>query len=160
MSFIRIMFFIGFLILISGCGLSQDRLSAGKKFGNISVETPNTRFNLILKKNLKRTFNNKSDNITKFILKSEISFASSDTLSVNGLNVLKSTKATVTYSLIDLKSGETIKAGSIVTFPALSASSSSLYSNDVSLEQIKERLSLSSAKKLYMYIKLILQKLS
>ena len=160
MSFIKIQFFIGFLILISGCTFYQDKLYTAKKLENISIETPNTKFNIILKKHLNRIFNHKHNNVGKFILKSEISFTSSDTLSVSGLNELKSTKATIKYTLIELKSSKTVKSGSVVTFPALSASSSSLYSNDVSLEHIKERLSISSAKKLYMHIKLIIQKLN
>ena len=160
MSFIKLKFFISFLFLINACGFSQDKMSTIKNLEKISIETPNNRFNLILKKHLKRVFNYKPDNVKEFILKSEISFISSNTLSVSGLNNLKSTKGTVAYNLIDLKSGKTIKSGSIVTFPALSASSSSLYSNDLSLEHIKERLILSSAKKLHMHIKLIIQKLN
>ena len=93
-------------------------------------------------------------------MKSKISFITSNTLTLSGLDVLKSTKGTVNYSLIDLQSGQTIKSGSIVTFPSLSGSSNSLYINDVSLDHVKERLSLSSAKKLYMHIKLITQKLN
>ena len=160
MSFIKVKFFISLLILISGCGFSQDKLYTKKKFENIRIETPKTKFNLTFKKHLNRAFNYNPSSFTKFILKSEILFSSSDTLSVSALNVLKSTKGTITYSLINLQSGKTIKSGSIVTFPALSASSSSLYSNDLSLEHIKERLSLSSAQKLYMHIKLIMQKLN
>ena len=160
MLFIKIKFFISFLILISGCGFSQDNLSTNTKFENIRIETPNTKFNLTFKKHLDRAFNYNPSSVTKFILKSEISFTSRETLSVSGLNVLKFTKGTVTFSLIDLKSGKTVKSGSIVTFPALSESSSSLYTKDVSLEHIKERLTLSSAKKLYMHIKLIIQKLN
>ena len=160
MSLIQIKIFISFLILITGCSFPQNNLPTTKQFENISIVTPSTKFNLILKKHLNRTFKNKPSNVTKFILKSEILFTSSNTLSSGGLNELKSTKGTVKYSLIDLKSGKTIKSGSINTFPALSKSSSSLYSNNLSLEQIKERLSLHSAKKLYMHIKLIIQKLN
>jgi hypothetical protein len=89
-----------------------------------------------------------------------MSFTSNETLSVSGLNVLQSTKGTVQYSLIDSKSGKILRSGSVVTFPALSSSSSSLYTNDVSLQHIKERLILSSAKKLYLKIKLIMKKLN
>ena len=160
MFFIKIKFFIIFLILIGGCTFSQNTLINKKKFNNIVIETPNNKFNLIFKKNLYRVFYNQSETAPKFILKSKISFISSDALSSSGLNVMKSTKGTVTYSLIDIKSGKNIKSGSIITFPALSSSSKSLYSNDESLEHIKERLSLSSAKKLYMHIKLIIQKLN
>ena len=73
MSFIKIKFFISLLILINGCGISQDKSSTKKKFENIRVETPNTKFDLMLKKHLNRTFNYKPTNVTKFILKSKIS---------------------------------------------------------------------------------------
>ena len=42
-----------------------------KKFENIKIETPNTKYNLIFKKHLNRTFNYKPSNVTKFILKSK-----------------------------------------------------------------------------------------
>jgi hypothetical protein len=160
MFFIKIKFFIVFLILISGCGVSQIALNKPTIFKNINIETTNTKFDIILKKHLKRMFYNQPSNFEKFILKAKISFSSSDTLSVNGLNVLNSTKGTVKYSLIDLRADKIIKSGSIVSFPALSSSSSSLYSKDVSLEHIKERLCLISAQKLYMHVKLIVQKLN
>ena len=159
MLFVRINIFISFLILISGCGFSDKELTKINSIENIIIETPNTKFNLILKRNLKRVFVNQTSTTPELKLMANISFSSSNSLSTSGLNTLKSSKGTVTYSLIDLKSGKTIKSGSIVTFPALSASSSSLYSNDISLEHIKERLSLSSSQKLYMHIKLIMQKL-
>ena len=159
MLLVKINIFISILIFISGCGLSHNKLTKTNNIESVVIKVPNTKFNIILKKNLRRTFVNKASTAAKYVLETNISFTSSDTLSVSGLNVLKTTKGTVTYSLIDLKSAKTIKSGSIVTFPALSSSSSSLYSNDVSLEHIKERLCLSSAKKLYMHIKLIMQKL-
>ena len=94
----------------------------------------------------------------QILLKAEISFSSAETLSVSGTSVLKTTKATITYSLIHEGSKLLIKSGSISTFPALSSSSNSLYSNEKSVENIKERLSLSSAKKLYILTKMILRK--
>ena len=80
-------------------------------------------------------------------------------MSVSGLAVLNSTKAVVRYSLVDNSSNTLIKSGSIKTFPALSSSSNSLYSNEESLKHIKERLSQSSAYKLYLLTKVILRKL-
>ena len=56
-------------------------------------------------------------------------------------------KATIKYSLSDSKSGKILRSGSVVTFPALSSSSNSLYTNDVSLQHIKERLILNFSKK-------------
>ena len=160
MLFLKIKIFIVFSIIISGCGFSDSKFTETKKIENIIIETPNNKLNIILKKYLKRSFNNKPEIEAKFILKSNISITSNDALSSSGLNVLKSTKGKVEYSLINIKSGQIVKSGSIITFPVISSSSSSLYSNDVSLEHIKERLSLSSAKKLYMHLKLIMQKLN
>ena len=53
-----------------------------------------------------------------------------------------------------------IESGSIFTNPTLSSSSSSLYSQQKSIEHIKERLVKSSAKSLFMRINIILRKLS
>jgi len=160
MFFIKIKVFICFLLLLSGCEFSKYQSTNLKYTHNINIETPNNKYDMLLKKHLDRLFNNQPKKDTNFILKSNISFTSNETLSVSGLNVLQSTKGTVHYSLIDLKSGKILRSGSIVTFPALSSSSSSLYTNDVSLQHIKERLILSSAKKLYLKIKLIMKKLN
>ena len=160
MFFIKIKVFICFLLLLSGCEFSKYQSKNLKYTHNINIETPNNKYDILLKKHLDRLFNNQPKKDTNFILKSNISFTSNETLSVSGLNVLQSTKGTVQYSLIDSKSGKILRSGSVVTFPALSSSSSSLFTNDVSLQHIKERLSLSSAKKLYLKIKLIMKKLN
>jgi len=160
MFFIRIKVFICFLLLLSGCEFSKYQSTNLKYIHNINIETPNNKYDMLLKKNLDRLFNNQPKKDTNFILKSNISFTSNETLSVSGLNVLQSTKGTVQYSLIDTKSGKVLRSGSLVTFPALSSSSNSLYTNDVSLQHIKERLIFTSAKKLYLKIKLIMKKLN
>ena len=124
----------------------------------ITIDTPDDKYNIIFREYLKRNFNNKKSLKPQILLKANISFSSEETLSVSGTSVLKSTKANITYSLIDKNSNLLIKSGSINTFPALSSSSSSLYSNEKSIENIKERLTLSSAKKLYILTKMILRK--
>ena len=124
----------------------------------ITIDTPDDKYNLSFREYLKRNFNNQKSLKPHILLKTKISFSSDETLSVSGTSVLKSTKANITYSLIDKNSKFLIKSGSINTFPALSSSSNSLYSNEKSIENIKERLSLSSAKKLYILTKMILRK--
>ena len=124
----------------------------------ITIDTPNDQYNIIFREYLKRNFNNKKSLKPQILLKANISFTSDETLSVSGTSVLKSTKANTTYSLIDKNSNLLIKSGLINTFPALSSSSNSLYSNEKSIENIKERLSLSSAKKLFILTKMILRK--
>ena len=53
----------------------------------------------LFKENLKRHFKNKNNVEKNFILKTKINFQSTDTLSVSGQNVLKSTKAKISYEL-------------------------------------------------------------
>ena len=146
------------LIILSGCGFSK--LNNLEINNNILIQTPDDKYNTVFKEHLKRAFNIQNSSNIKYLLKSEISFTGSDTLSVSGLNALNSTYADANYSLVEAKSNKIIISGSIKTFPALSSSSSSIYSNEMSIKHIKERLSLSSAKKIHMRLNLMLQKLN
>ena len=160
MFFIKKAIFPFLILSIIGCVSNNNvKISPFDEMA-ITIDTPNDKYNIIFREYLKRNFNNKKSPKPQILLKANISFTSDETLSVSGLNVLQSTKGTVQYSLIDSKSGKILRSGSVVTFPALSSSSSSLYTNDVSLKHIKERLILSSAKKLYLKIKLIMKKLN
>ena len=158
MFFIKKAIFLFLILSIIGCvSNNNDKVSPFYEMA-ITIDTPNDKYNIIFKEYLKRNFNNKKSAKPQIILKASISFTSDETLSVSGISVLKSTKANTTYSLIDKNSNLLIKSGSINTFPALSSSSNSLYSNEKSIENIKERLSLSSAKKLFILTKMILRK--
>ena len=150
--------FIIFLLLVSGCGFSN--LNKLTNYNNIYIETPDDKYNILFKNSLKKAFNINNYLETKYVLRSNISFSSSETLSVGGSDSLNSTFAIASYSLIESKSNKIISSGSIKTFPALSSSSSSIYSNDMSIQHIKERLSFSAAKGIYMRLNLILQKLN
>ena len=148
-----------FLILsIVGCASNNYIKVSSIDEITITIDTPSDKYNLIFREYLKRNFNNIKSLKPQILLKANISFTSNETLSVSGTSVLKSTKANIKYSLIDKNSKLLIKSGSINTFPALSSSSNSLYSNEKSIENIKERLSLSSAKKLFILTKMILRK--
>ena len=158
MFFIKKAIFLFLILSIIGCASNNYIKVSSIDEITITVDTPTDKYNLIFREYLKRSFNNKKSVKPQIILKANISFSSDETLSVSGTSVLKSTKANITYSLIDKNSKLLIKSGSINTFPALSSSSNSLYSNEKSIENIKERLSLSSAKKLYILTKMILRK--
>ena len=145
---------------MSSCTLNNLNNELDKKQINISIETPSDKYNIIFKEKLKRLLNSKQEHKSEFILNTSISFNSTETLSVGGLNVLQSTTAVVTYSLKRKSSDVLIKSGSIKTFPALSSSSKSLYSGEKSIEHIKERLSVSSANKLYLVLKVKLSRLN
>ena len=158
MFFIKKVIFLFLFLSIIGCASNNYIKVSSIDEITITVDTPTDKYNLIFREYLKRSFNNKKSVKPQIILKANISFSSDETLSVSGTSVLKSTKANITYSLIDKNSKLLIKSGSINTFPALSSSSNSLYSNEKGIENIKERLSLSSAKKLFILTKMILRK--
>ena len=153
------LFFLILTILISGCAINNFEKIENINNYSIEVDTPNDNYNVYFKENLKRFFHI-SDNKTKYLLKTRITFESTNTLSVSGQNVLESTKARIDYQLINQNTNVDVKSGSFNTFPALSSSSSSLYTNEKSIEHIKERLTKSSAKSLYMRINIIIRRLS
>ena len=159
MFFIKKIFVFLLLIFTFGCASYNINKTNSINLRTVSIETPSDRYNVIFKEYLKRKFDNKKNIKPIIILKTDISFTSNKTMSVGGLVVLNSTKAVVRYSLVNNGSNTLIKSGSIKTFPALSSSSNSLYSNQESLKHIKERLSQSSANKLYLLTKVILRKL-
>ena len=150
--------FLLFMIIV-GCATENITKFNSINEKGISIDTPNNKYNVLFKEYLKRKFNNEKKLKTHFILKADISFDSNETLSVRGLSALNSTSAVVKYSLIDSNSNFLIKSGSIKSFPTLSSLSNSLYSNERSLNHIKERLSQSLANKLYVLTNVILRKL-
>ena len=160
MFFIKKAIFLFLILSIIGCASNNYIKVSPIDEITITIDTPTDKYNIIFKEYLKRNFNNEKKLKPQILLKTEISFSSTETLSVSGTSVLKSTKAIITYSLIDEASKLLIKSGSINTFPALSSSSNSLYSNEKSIENIKDRLSKISAKKLYILTKMILRKLN
>ena len=126
----------------------------------VEIETPEDKYNTYFSENLKHLFYNKNNGDALFLLKTKINFQSTETLSVSGLNILRSTKANISYELSNKETNLIIKSGSFDTLPSLSSSSSSLYSREKSIEHIKERLAQISAKSLYMQITIILRRLS
>ena len=151
--------FICLIILISGC--TSNNLEKIKNINNYSVEveTPNDDYNVYFKKDLKSFFHVNDSNL-KYLLKTSITFKSTETLSVSWQNVLKSTKARIDYRLTNKNTNVILESGSFNTFPALSSSSNSLYTKEKSIKHIKERLTKSSAKSLYTRINIIIRRLS
>ena len=158
MFFFKKLFFLSILFLINGCTLNNFEKIQNIDNYSIEVDTPNDNYNLHFKENLKRFFYI-SDNETKYLLKTKITFNSTETLSVSGQNILKSTKARIDYQLTDKDTNVIVKSGSFNTFPALSSFSNSLYTQEKSIEHIMERLTKSSAKSLYTRINIIIRRL-
>ena len=152
--------FIILIILFSGCSLNNSYHQ--NELGNVSIliETPSDRDNVLLRENLKRLINANQKSQSKYKLDASISYNSTETLSVRGLNVLNSTKAIINYRLIEIDTEKVIKSGSFNSFPALSSSSSSLYSNEIARGHIKDRLNLISAQKMKLILKVTLSRLN
>ena len=159
MFILKKLVFLSLIILISGCTLNNFEKIQNINNYSIEVDTPNDNYNVHFKENLKRLFHI-GDNKTKYLLKTTITFETTKSLSVSGQNVLKSTKASVYYQLTNKNTNVVVKSGSFNTFPALSSSSNSLYTQEKSIEYIKERLTKSSAKSLYTRIIIIIRRLS
>ena len=152
--------FIILIILLSNCSINNLNENGMLNNVGVHIETPTDKDNVLLKENLRRLIKSNQNSKFKYILKAKISYNSYETLSVRGLNVLNSTKAIVIYSIVESSNGNMIKSGSFTSFPALSSLSSSLYSNEKSTEQIKDRLNLSSAEKLNLLLKINLSRLN
>ena len=158
MFILKKLFFISLIILISSCTLNNfDKVRKVDNF-SIEIETPNDKYNVYFKENLKRFFH-VGNNKPKYILNTKITFETTKTQSVSGQNILKSTKARIDYQLKN-KNTNAVKSGFINTFPALSSSSNSLYTQEKGINHIKERLTKSSAKSLYKHIRIIIRRLS
>ena len=156
--------FKNFLVIISflfiyGCASKNPNFVNNNDINSVSIETDGDKYNILFKENLKRLFKTKNNVDFKFKLLASISFSSSDTLSVGGLNDLTRTVASVSYKLYNFKSNKLIKSGSLKSFPALGSTSSSLYASDTNLKHIKERLNISVSKKLYMHLIVLLRRL-
>ena len=152
--------FIILIILLSGCSLNNSYHQ--NELGDVSIliETPSDRDNVLLRENLTRLINTNQKSQSKYKLDASISYNSSETLSVRGLNVLNSTKAIIKYRLVEISTQKIIKAGSFNSFPALNSSSSSLYSNEISKGHVKDRLNLISAQKMKLILKVTLSRLN
>ena len=148
-----------FITILSAC--SVNNLQHKNKLNNLSIliETPSDRDNVLLKENLRRLINSNEISQIKYKLIAAISFRNTETLSVRGLQVLNSSKAVINYTIIENNNGNLIKSGSFVSFPALNSASNSLYSNEVAKVQIKDRLNLLSAKKMYTILQITLGRL-
>ena len=160
MFFFKKIIIISFIFLINGCYTNNLKEISDRNHFSVEILTDNDKYNILFKENLKRFFSSKYNPHKKYKLNTTITFQSTNTLSVSGTNVLNSTKASINYYLKNNDTNKIIVSGFFNTFPALSSSSSSLYTQQKSIDHIKERLIKSSAKSLYMRINIIISKLS
>lgn len=155
----KILLICSFFFIIS-CSLSNKNLPVNSNINLISIETPNDRDNILFNEYLKRAFKPINDLSHKFLLETSISYSTTNALSISGLNSLNRTTAIVNYKLYSKETNKLIKSGSINSFTSIGSTSSSLYTNDINLKFIKERLNLNASIKLKNYLNIILRRLS
>lgn len=155
----KILLICSFFFIIS-CSLSNKNLPVNSNINLISIETPNDRDNILFNEYLKRAFKPINDVSHKFLLETSISYSTTNALSISGLNSLNRTTAIVNYKLYSKETNKLIKSGSINSFTSIGSTSSSLYTNDINLKFIKERLNLNASIKLKNYLNIILRRLS
>ena len=155
----KILLICSFFFIIS-CSLSNKNLPVNSNINLISIETPNDRDNILFNEYLKRTFKPISGVSHKFLLETSISYSITNALSISGLNSLNRTTAIVNYKLYSKETNKLIKSGSINSFTSIGSTSSSLYTNDINLKFVKERLNLNASIKLKNYLNIILRRLS
>ena len=155
----KILLICSFFFIIS-CSLSNKNLPVNSNINLISIETPNDRDNILFNEYLKRAFKPINDVSHKFLLETSISYSITNALSISGLSSLNRTTAIVNYKLYSKETNKLIKSGSINSFTSIGSTSSSLYTNDINLKFVKERLNLNASIKLKNYLNIILRRLS
>ncbi|MDA0764936.1 MAG: hypothetical protein O3A39_10915 [Proteobacteria bacterium] len=155
----KILLICSFFFIIS-CSLSNKNLPVNSNINLITIETPNDRDNILFNEYLKRAFKPISDVSHKFLLKATISYSVTNALFKSGLDSLDKTTAIVNYQLYSKETNKLIKSGSLNSFTSFGSTSSSLYTNDINLKFVKERLNLNASIKLKNYLNMILRRMS
>ena len=155
----KILLFCTFFFIIS-CSLSNRNISVNSNINLITIETANDKDNILFNEYLKRAFKPINDVPHKFLLETSISYSITNALSISGLSSLNRTTAIVNYKLYSKETNKLIKSGSINSFTSIGSTSSSLYTNDINLKFVKERLNLNASIKLKNYLNIILRRLS
>ena len=155
----KILLICSFFFIFS-CSLSNKNLPVNSNINLITIQTPNDRDNVLFNEYLKRAFKPISDVSHKYLLETSISYSITNALSISGLDSLNRTTAIVNYKLYSKVTNKLIKSGSLNSFTSFGSTSSSLYTNDINLKFVKERLNLNASIKLKNYLNIILRRLS
>ena len=147
------------ILFINGCVSSNNNFNNLNKISFSGSNKLKSYDDYVFQEHLKRIFKTEIDKPKMYSLKTSIIFESSNALTSINLTTLTKTQATVTFEIYDLKTQKILKSGSIKSSPAIGSTSSSLFSNDINLKHIRERLNKSLALKLSKYLNLIIPKL-
>ena len=114
----------------------------------VDLIVPQEKYSMILKHHFYKNFNDYDKNLTKYTIETNLSFNSSNALSVGGNKELYIVKGTLDFKIFNKLKTKIIKSGSISS-SINTGNVSSLYSVDENNNFVRERLSKYLASKLY-----------
>ena len=141
----KIILLISIVLLFFGCS-NINNVAKNQPLVDLIVQQD--KYSLIFKHQFYNNFEAFDKNLAKFIIKTNLSFNTSDALSNNGNNKLYIIKGTVDFKIINKINSKIIKTGSISS-SINTGSVSSLYSVDENNNFAKERIAKYLASKLY-----------
>ena len=141
----KIILLISIVFLLFGC---SNISNVAKKPPLVNLVVKQDKYSLIFKHQFYNNFETFDKSLAKLIVKTNLSFNTSDALSNNGNNKLNIIKGTVDFKIFDKINSKIIKTGSISS-SINTGSVSSLYSVDENNNFAKERMAKYLASKLY-----------
>ena len=141
----KIILLIPIVLLFFGCSNTNN---VDKNLPLVNLIVQQDKYSLIFKRQFYNNFKTFDKNLAKFIVKTNLSFNTSDALSNNGNNKLNIIKGTVDFKIFNKINSKIIKTGSISS-SINTGSVSSLYSIDENDNFAKERIAKYLASKLY-----------
>ena len=136
---------ISIVLLLLGCSNINN---VNEKIPFVNLVVNEDKYSLILKHHFYKNFNTNNENLSKFIVKTNLSFDTSNSLSNNGNDSLNIIKGTVDFKIFNKLDTKIIKSGTISS-SIITGSVSSLYSVNENNNFTKERISIYLASKLY-----------
>jgi hypothetical protein len=141
----KIILLISIVLTLFGCS-NLNNIAKNPPLVNLVVQQD--KYSLILKHQFYKNLKTYDKDLAKFIVETNLSFNTSDTLSNNGNNKLNIIKGTVDFKIMNKLNSNILNRGSISS-SINTGSVSSLYSVDENNNFAKERIAKYLASKLY-----------
>ena len=148
----KIILQICIILLFFGCSNSNN---VDKTPPLVNLVVNQDKYSLILKHYFYKNFKNNNKDLAKFIIETNLSFNTSNALSISGNNSLNIVKGIINYNIFNKSKTKLIKSGSISS-SINTGSVSSLYGIDENNNFAKERISKYLASKLFRKVLLII----
>ena len=146
------------ILVINGCVSSNNKLNT---ISLATIKSSEIYDNYVLREHLNRIFQSETNNPKTYLLKASIGFGTKETLTTSNFSslYLNKTIATLSYELYDIKTNKILISGYLKSSPAIESINTSLFSNDINVKHVKERLNKNLALKLSRHLSLFLSKL-